>query len=179
MLPARIDHDVRRLCEIVDGGDDFALRELAFGANAVDALDFFVPGCAEVGDLACDSILRRDNRRERRAIPASVTRASPVSGKSCVFVGVEFGDVDVDEANVGILKRGFRGAGEIGVTRADADDQVCVASEDVCAGSSGDADCADGLRVIVGKRAFARVGFADGNSRLRRRIRPSSFEASE
>ncbi len=81
-----------------------------------------------------------------------------------MFVRVEFGDIDIDEADGWILKCGFRGAGEIGVARADADDQVGFAREDVCGGSSGYADRADGLRVIVGKRAFAGVCFADGDS---------------
>jgi len=39
-----------------------------------------------------------------------------------VFVGVEFGDVDIDEADGGILEGGFGGAGEIGIAGADADD---------------------------------------------------------
>ncbi len=81
-----------------------------------------------------------------------------------MFVGVEFGDVDVDEADGGILEGSFGGAGEIGVARADADDEVCFAGGNVCPRCAGDAHGAKLLRVVVRERAFAGLRFADGDA---------------
>ena len=82
--------------------------------------------------------------------------------------GIDFRDVDVDEADLGILERGLGCRGEIAQARADGDDQVGLARRDVRARSAGDADRAEILRVIEGQRALACLGLSHGNAGLLR-----------
>ena len=74
-----------------------------------------------------------------------------------VFIGVEFADVDVNEAHSRILKRSFRCSGEIAITRSDANDQVSFAGKDIRAGRAGHSNGADILRVVKGQRAFTSL----------------------
>jgi len=83
-----------------------------------------------------------------------------------VFIGVELGHIDVDEAHVGVLERRLGGGGEVAIARADADHQVGVAGDQVRPQRAGDADRAQVERVIVGQRALARLRLPDGDARL-------------
>src|ERR1700730_4346559 len=53
-----------------------------------------------------------------------------------VFSRVELSYVDVDETNCRILKRRLRSGGEIRVSRANSDDQVSVAGQEIGSGST-------------------------------------------
>ena len=79
-----------------------------------------------------------------------------------VLVGVELGDVDVDEAHVRVLERGLGGGGEVAVARADADHQVGLARGQVRARRAGHADGAQVLRMVEGQRALAGLVSATG-----------------
>ena len=60
-----------------------------------------------VVEFVPDNCPRRDNLRPRRCSSSMVTRASPVRGRARVLVGIELGNVNIDETNGWILKRGF------------------------------------------------------------------------
>jgi len=82
-----------------------------------------------------------------------------------VLEGVELGDVDINETDFGILERRLRGGCEVAVTSSDADDEVRLAGDNVRAESSGDANRAEVLRMVVRQRTFAGLRFADRNAR--------------
>lgn len=78
-----------------------------------------------------------------------------------VLVGVDRGDVDVDELHVRVLERGPRRGGEVLVARADADDQVRFGGDGVGRRRAGGADRAEGELVVPGQDADAGLGVAD------------------
>ena len=157
------EEDVGGFGEGVDGADHFALGKWRSFADGIEAIDFFFPvGAigADAGGVAFFDLAAGDGGLEFLERGAGVA----CERKRGVFVGVEFGDVDIDEAYRGILESGFGGGGEIGVAGADANDEVGFAGGDVCAGCAGDANGAKLLRVVVGQGAFAGLRFAGGDA---------------
>ena len=77
--------------------------------------------------------------------------------------GIEGGDVDVDEGDVGVLELRLRGRREVGVARAYTDDQVGLVGEVVARVAAGGADAAHGAGVIAvdGALTGLRVGHRD------------------
>src|SRR5437764_419767 len=62
---------------------------------------------------------------------------------------IHLSDVDVDEADAGMLKRRLRGGGEITVARANANDEVGFPCQPVGPRRTCDTDGPQGLRMIV------------------------------
>src|SRR5918995_717356 len=87
-------------------------------------------------------------------------------GQAGVLVGVEVGDVYVDEANVGVLESGFRGRREVAPTGADPDDEVGLAGRAVGGGSAGGANSPEGERVVVEHSALAGLRLGDRDAGL-------------
>ncbi len=83
------------------------------------------------------------------------------------LVGVEFGDVDVDELHALGAEHRVRGRGEVGVAGADADDQVGLVGQGVGEDRPRGAERVDHLWVVVGERGLAGLGHPDGNTGLR------------
>ena len=84
--------------------------------------------------------------------------------QAAVLVGVELGDVDVDEAHVGILEGGLRGGGEIAEARADARSPGRPRAPRCSRQGAGDADGAEILRMVERQRALAGLRFAHRNT---------------
>src|SRR5882724_13087014 len=70
-----------------------------------------------------------------------------------------------------MLKRSFRSTGEVAVTRANSEDQVCFPRQNVRAWRARDANGADILRMVKRQRSFAGLSLAHGNSRSFRKPR--------
>ncbi len=77
-----------------------------------------------------------------------------------MLVGVDRGDVDVDELHVRVLERGPGRGGEVLVAGADADDQVRLGGDGVGRRRAGGADGAEGELVVPGQDADAGLGVA-------------------
>jgi hypothetical protein len=73
--------------------------------------------------------------------------------------GVELRDVDPDEADLVVLKRGLRGGREIAQPRADDQHQVRIASQEIRRLRSRGADAAKRQRVRVGQGALSCLRF--------------------
>ena len=81
-----------------------------------------------------------------------------------VLEGVDGGDVEVDEAHVGVGEEAARRGREVAPARADAEHDVGLARDRVRRRGAGGADRADGLRVVVGQRALAGLGLGHGDA---------------
>lgn len=79
------------------------------------------------------------------------------------LVGVEAGDVEVEEADRRVREEGGGGGGEVGVAGADADDQVGGTGQFVGGRGAGVADAADVGGVVVAQRTLAGLGGGDGD----------------
>ena len=90
-----------------------------------------------------------------------------------MFVGVEFRDIYVDKAHRWILKRSLRSAGEVGVARTDAQDQVRLSRHDVRAGRARHSHGAELLGMVVRQRTFTCLRLAYRNSRRLCKVRES------
>ena len=80
------------------------------------------------------------------------------------LVAVQLGDVDVDEPNVWVLKRGPRAGREVAVAGADADDDVGLRGDSVGCRRAGGSDGAEGAWMIERQRPLAGLGLRDGDS---------------
>ena len=77
---------------------------------------------------------------------------------------VDSRDVDVDEPYVRVLEGRPACGGEVGITGADADHHVGVASNGICGRGAGGADGAEALRMVIDQRALASLALADRNA---------------
>ena len=80
-----------------------------------------------------------------------------------VLVGVVGGDVDRDDAAVGVLEERPGAGGEVLEAGADGEDDVGGLGDGVGGGGAGDADGAEVERVVVGQGGLAGLGLADGD----------------
>src|SRR5579871_1333956 len=80
------------------------------------------------------------------------------------FVCVKFSGVEVNESHLGTLKCCHRRGSEIGIARADADNQVRFASEAIGGKSPSGAHSSHLLRMIPCERTLAGLRLAHRNS---------------
>src|SRR5829696_3037543 len=119
----RADDDVLGIGERVDRPYDLALGRQRSQVQGIEPPDLFVPIPRFAGVLLPVAPLylvagkRIIQRFERRAGVAD-------EGESGVLVGVEVGDVYVDEARCGVLERRLGGGGEVGPAGAYPDNEV-------------------------------------------------------
>ncbi len=102
----RADDDVRGLREIIYDADDFALRDGRRLVNSVDAVHFIFPAGAEFVDLCAIAFFDGEVAESLLQFCDGQARVAG-ERQGGVFVGVEFGDINIDEAHGGILERGF------------------------------------------------------------------------
>jgi len=171
------DEHVARGGGVAQGADDLALRRERVVIQVEQALHFGLPGCLE---LRCPGavFLAHLVALQRRA--QLFERHARVGGErdGRVFVGVEFGGIDVDKAHACVLEGRLRGSGEVGVTRANADHQVGIVRQAVSSQRAGGADGAHILWVVVGEGAFACLRLPSRNSGLLDQARQGLLRAT-
>ena len=74
---------------------------------------------------------------------------------------VEAGHVQLDQPHRPIPEQAARSGGEIGKPRTNCKDQIRFCSEFIGRAPAGDANRADGARMIPGKRALSRLCLGD------------------
>lgn len=72
-------------------------------------------------------------------------------------------DIEVEKLHLGMLEQRLGGGGEVGIARANADDQVGVPSQQVGGQAAGFADTADIQRVAGDDGALAGLGLGKGD----------------
>ncbi len=75
------------------------------------------------------------------------------------FEGIELGDIQQEKFYVRVCKQRFRTGGEIGQTRADADNQIGLRRKLVCRQPAGNANTAQIQRMVADQRAFPGLRF--------------------
>src|SRR5688572_9101923 len=81
-----------------------------------------------------------------------------------MFVTIQFRNVDVDKSNARVAERSFGRGCKIGVTSADADDNVGLGCDSIRRERTGRSNGAQVPRMIAAERTFARLRFTNGNS---------------
>ncbi len=157
----RVDHHVVVADDRVQRAQHLGLRR--YGARVVGTvggLDDRVPALLAGAVLGLvrrvHPVVRKRLRKGREPCPGVADQ-----GARGQLVRVEAGDVEVQEAYVGVLEERAGGGGEVGVPRAHADHQVGRAGEVVADRGAGVADAAEVGRVVVPQRALAGLGGRD------------------
>ena len=155
------DHDVLRPAEAVDR------RRAPRTAPAAGAWPRSCERCTVASHSRASAVARSVWSLGRRPAGQRVGELlEPAAGVALSdhgrqLVGVDRGDVEVDEAHAGVGEDGLGGGGEVAVAGADADDDVRLGGQGVGGRGAGGADGADGLRVVEGQRALAGLGLRD------------------
>ena len=147
----RAHDDVTWFGQRVRQPDDLALvQRAAVVLDPVGRGDGVVP---LLGEFSCPRAVVVGHRVSAQRLGQRLESLAGIGhqGQPALLDGVEGGDVDVDEADIRIVERGARRAGEIAVAGADSDDDVGLGGQRVGGGATGGTDGADRLRVVIGE----------------------------
>ena len=159
----RADHHVLGSRKLVDGADNFTLRERRHRALPVHPIDLGIP--LPPAGVKRGAIVggRRVSRQQHGEL---LDRLAGVGhhGKGRVLEGVQLAHVDADEPHLRMRERAVRHGREVAQARANGDHQVGGAREPVRRRGSRHADPADGQWVIPWDRALAGLRFSDADA---------------
>ncbi len=162
--PGRVDHHVAVVKDLVEHAKHLSLsRPLVPGRAPRRPLDHLRPAL-RAGAVLLHVVLGHavpgqhlGQLSQRRA------RIADHRGRR-LLVGVQRGDVDVDEPNVRVGEQSPGGGGEVRVAGADADDQVRGTGDVVGDRGAGVPDGPELAGVVEAQRATARLRFGHRNS---------------
>ena len=141
-------HHIGGSREIIHRSDHFSLTDRQARGRVIEAVHFPVPlaiqhfGAAAISAADAPAAHRLGQRFE------AGTRIGH-QWQGAVLESVKLGDVQVDELDLGVLKRSLGRSGEITVTCADSKDEVRFTCDTIRRERACDANSAEVLRMVV------------------------------